>query len=209
MKRKMNDAFLQHFEEQSLNSDQIAELDRLINGGDVVDQSNASGIVRVRQYFAAALIAMLLISVGWYQWFESPGLSMPEKIAAEVAKNHLKRRPLEVSTQSMMDIQQYFTELDFMPTRSSWFPLGDQQLLGARYCSIQGVTAAQLRYSGAQDETVTLYEAPYDADIFKSLPNVDAGELPLQVFSKGLQVKIWVEKDVLMVSAAAQPLVAE
>ncbi|MFT4799487.1 MAG: hypothetical protein ACI9B8_002041 [Sulfitobacter sp.] len=73
---------------------------------------------------------------------------VPQLIAAEVAKNHINMKPLEVQTGKLNELKDYFTELDFSPVQSSHFSAG--QLIGARYCSVQGVTAAQLRYDPNQ-----------------------------------------------------------
>ena len=43
------------------------------------------------------------------------------QIADEVALNHLRKRPLEIQTQQMAQLQNYFSELDFLPTGSSTF----------------------------------------------------------------------------------------
>ncbi len=124
-----------------------------------------------------------------------------EAISQEVAKNHIKMKPLEVRSSKLSEVQRYFTMLDFSPIEST-LRFADQAhaLLGARYCSIRGVTAAQLRYQAGSGLS-TLYEVPYDAALFGDLPNIDRGDEPIQSYSKGVSVKIWVEKGLLLVSA--------
>ncbi|MBA56871.1 MAG: hypothetical protein CMK89_20670 [Pseudomonadales bacterium] len=202
MKLSLKDAFQAHYEAEQLNVDQLAELNRLMGmaKADPFTGNNKRLSRRALLTSVAMVMLLVLFGGGLHQSLDGVFYSMPERIAAEVAKNHLKMRPLELKTESMVAVQHYFTALDFMPTESALFG-GDRELLGGRYCSIQGITAAQLRYQNSDQELVTLYETQYDPKTFKDLPDIDKGEMPLLMYSRGLQVKIWVEKDVLMVEA--------
>lgn len=123
-------------------------------------------------------------------------LTMPQQIAEEVVNNHLNLKPLEVKTGSINAVRGYFTKLDFMPVESSLQALNDLQLIGGRYCSLQGITAAQLRMR--QGESLqTLYETEYLPDVFGDIPSLEKGEAPLVVYAKGIKVKVWVEKGLL------------
>lgn len=134
-----------------------------------------------------------------------------DQIALEVVKNHLKLKPLDVQSASIEGLRRYFTQLDFSPVNSHWLSetqtLAQARLLGGRYCSIKGVTAAQLRYQNipASAESVdgnslaTLYQAAYEPQIHGSIPDIDKGETPVKVTVKGLEVSLWLEKDLLLV----------
>ena len=123
---------------------------------------------------------------------------MTERIALEVARNHIKLKPLDVETDSMEGIRHYFTDLEFVPAESSLLAGADLELVGGRYCSIQSVPAAQLRitvpYSNRQQ---TLYQTEYQKDIFGPLPVLERGHAPVTVNVKGITVRIWVEKGLL------------
>lgn len=125
------------------------------------------------------------------------------EIAAEVVKNHLKQKPLEVKTSSMVEVQGFFNKLDFLPQSSTIlakrFLIEDGAMLGGRYCSIKGVTAAQLRYKDASAKINTLYEVGYNPLLFGVLPDVAAGEIPREIVIKGLRVSLWHEQGILMV----------
>ncbi|MGS0695170.1 hypothetical protein [Shewanella sp. 0m-4] len=125
--------------------------------------------------------------------------SMSWKIADEVAKNHIKMKPLEVQTKQLSTLRQYFTELDFAIVNSSRIG-ANGQMLGGRYCSVQGLTAAQIRFSD-QGQAITLYEVQYDRALYGELPNIEAGDLPIELVARGVAVSIWVEKGLLMASA--------
>ena len=196
-----------HIESEQLDASQMQALMSIqyavLGANDTVNGERT--IDNRRRVWLGALAACLIVTLGFL--FIGPSGIPGEKntsrdIAMEVVKNHLKLKPLDVKASSMREIQGYFTQLDFLPMSSSVasnkFSLPSNQLLGGRYCSIQGVTAAQLRYQQKHGLS-TLYEVAYDADTFGTLPNMDNDEQPLDLLIKGLSVSIWVEKGLLMV----------
>ena len=124
-------------------------------------------------------------------------------IAHEVVANHLKLKPLDVKTQSIDTIHQFFTQLDFSPVSSQIltpaFALTENAMLGGRYCSIKGQTAAQLRYQQPNQKISTLYQVAYDPELFGPIPSLESGDRPHELFLKGLKVSMWSEKDLLLV----------
>jgi hypothetical protein len=127
-----------------------------------------------------------------------PNADMAGRIAEEVAANHLHLKPLEIETGSISDIRDYFTQLDFRPVESEMMILDALELVGGRYCSVQGVTATQLRLRDAEESTSrTLYQVPYEPDRFGPLPQIEAGQYPLMLTARGLDVAVWVEKGIL------------
>jgi cell division protein FtsB len=153
--------------------------------------------------------AVLLIAALWI--FAQHGIvtqrQILESIAAEVVENHVKLKPLDTQSASITELQQFFTHLDFQPLQSHFFEmdlaLAKSQLVGGRYCSIKGVTAAQLRFEAPEAQMQTVYQVPYDAERFGSIPNIEKGEAPRTLQTNGLQVSMWVEKGLLVV--AVQP----
>jgi len=157
--------------------------------------------VRQFPYWLTAAAACFVLVVGLFVWNAS-NEQYAREIALEVVENHLKLKPMDVETQSMTEIQRFFTQLDFSPAQSSLlenqFALPEQLMIGGRYCSVKGVTAAQLRYRGTDDELRTFYEVGYDEDKFGRMPDIDKGEAPQEIIVKGLKVTMWVEKGLLM-----------
>lgn len=149
---------------------------------------------------AAAVVLLATLFFFWNN--KTPDYSY--EIAQEAVKNHLKYMPLDVQTASIDEAKRYFTRLDFAPIRSS-LALSNlsagSDLLGGRYCSIKGETAAQLRYqseTGPNNPVSTIFQVPYDKTLHGELPiGTDADPKVLQI--KGLNVSLWVEKDLLMV----------
>ncbi len=147
------------------------------------------------------LVLAVLLVLGSWQWHSRKAPDPRLAIATEVANNHLKLKPLDVTARSMAEIQQFFTLLDFAPINSAVlqrrFAINEQQLLGGRYCSIQGITAAQLRYRLGDQPLHTLYAVGYDADKHGDIANTDLGQAPEHIPTHGLTVHLWREKNLL------------
>ena len=158
------------------------------------DLSNAK--VRLRSYIAlvASLILIVTMSLNFYP--QEPAMSW--KIADEVAMNHINMKPLEIDAQRIEPLREYFTELNFSIVKSNLFSKQNYQMLGGRYCSIQGVIAAQIRYQTDIGNKVTLYEVGYDAERYGELPKAESSEQALEIYVRGVRVAIWVEKGLLM-----------
>jgi len=100
-----------------------------------------------------------------------------------------------------------FICLDFLPIQSSLLPAQlsglNSILLGGRYCSIKGETAAQLRYQSSANANLTqsastLFQVPFELDMHGEIPNIAEGK-PELLQVKGLDVSLWVERGLLMV----------
>jgi len=147
----------------------------------------------------ASVLVMVMLTA--FLWQDNDRTQL-QNIAFEVAGNHIKQRPMELHAQSMDQVKIFFKELDFSPTNSdhllSQFALAESNLVGARYCSIKGVTAAQLRYQESENSHSTLYEVGYDSDLYGYIPDISQGESPQTLMVKGVKVTIWLEKGLLM-----------
>jgi hypothetical protein len=198
MTRPLKQAVRQHFEQRTLSTDQLERLEALM----AVDASLPAGRPAITKsligWSTAAAIAGLLAAIVLL----SPGpvneIPMTDRIAMEVARNHIKLKPLDVETDNMDGIRHYFTDLEFAPVKSQLLASSNLELLGGRYCSIQSVPAAQLRVLATDQRSLkTLYQSEYRKDVFGPLPVLENGDVPVVVSVKGLTVRIWVEKGLL------------
>ncbi len=184
----------EHINGKSLSDDQLDQLMSL--QGIKKDATSTRSSVRYR--WAASMVFVVTVLLTALYFNLSPNLSLDARIGAEVAKNHIKLKPLEVQSSDLAVVRKYFTELDFTPIESALIKPLDKTLLGGRYCSIQGVTAAQLRLKDNKTGQIqSLYETIYTPDVFKNLPKLEEGKAPITVYSGGLEVDIWVEKGIL------------
>lgn len=194
MKPDLKRSVIEHLEARQLDEAQLRELEGLQTGGHSCLRTRRRPIQFVVAASLLVLLAMVLLQpappeVAW-------------KIADEVALNHLKQRPLEAEGASVAALQAYFDELDFRLVQTSFDTSSGDRMLGGRYCSIQGVTAAQLRLHDDAGRVKTLYQVPYEASRFGLLPDIQAGESPMKTQVRGLTVEMWVEKGLLFARAS-------
>lgn len=189
------------------NSDKVDSQSELGSSSFSKDDSTVRDPIRSRSRLLdsrvkwAGFAASLLLFIGVI--LSQASSNLPLAIANEVAMNHIKMKPLEVKSQNLPALRSYFTELDFSVSGSKEFRLPQSRLLGGRYCSILGVSAAQIRYRGSDsDNKVTLYQVGYDKELYGELPNVEKGDVPKVMFVKGVKVRLWVEKGLLMAEAS-------
>jgi hypothetical protein len=63
---------------------------------------------------------------------------------------------------------------------------------------LQGITAAQLRVRKPGSDIIqTLYQTEYRKDVFDTMPVLEQGHEPVDIYVKGIKVTIWVEKGLL------------
>ena len=180
-------------ESYSLSDEQLQKLESL------VVQATPDHVRRISVFplaIAAAAVAFLLAFLLTPLLVEQSDVR--ERIAMEVANNHIKLKPLDIETSSIEGIRDYFKKLDFIPVDSKLVNQAGLELIGGRYCSLQGITAAQLRLRKPDTGSVqTLYQTEYRKDVFKNIPILGEGNEPVDIYVKGIKVKIWVEKGLL------------
>jgi len=193
MSKSLKQSIVDKLESYSLSDEQLHELESL------ADQAVPETVRRISIFpfaIAGAVAAFFLIFLLAPLIIESDDVR--ERIAMEVAKNHIKLKPLEVETSTIKGIRDYFKKLDFVPVSSTLVSQSGLELIGGRYCSLQGITAAQLRVrKPGESDVQTLYQTEYTEDVFKNMPVMEEGEDPVEIFVKGIKVKIWVEKGLL------------
>ncbi len=206
MQQRLKQSMTDKFEEIELDVDQFKKLEQQIAAATPQSDSPRRAFVwsvwSVWSIVSAALVLAigLLLANPFHRHNDSNELL--EAIALEVANNHLKLKPLEVESQNLRDVLSYFDRLDFQLLESAGIAgkAGDR-LLGGRYCSIQGIDAAQLRVLSADGELSTWYEATLPPGKLKQIPDLDSGAEPAQIAAKGLRVRIWREHGVVFAHA--------
>ncbi len=197
MKQPLKNSVQQHLNDKTLSSKQFRKLQAL------QEKHDKQTIKPFLSWHKMATVASALVMVVGLSFYLVNSTNFSPKsielrIAEEVAENHLKLKPLEISFDSMQGISSYFKQLDFSPVSPILFTRSEQTLLGGRYCSIQGVTALQLRLMNNKTNKVqSLYETQYDRQIFNDFPTSAKGSKPLTIYVKGMKVDMWVEKDIL------------
>lgn len=191
MSRPLKDSVIDHLKQHSLTEKQLQALEQLQASK---PPKQPQSISRTAYAFAFAMILVLSVLIG------HQSTNITQDIAKEVANNHLKMKPLDITSDNLDEVRTFFTLLDFLPAESSLYSQ-ENTILGGRYCSIKGISAAQLRFENQQGKLETLYQVPYHPEDFQGLPRLEEGGAPIRVYERGLEVSIWVEKGLLMVSA--------
>ncbi|MFK5856678.1 MAG: hypothetical protein QM503_11140 [Bacteroidota bacterium] len=195
MKHLLKQSVRDHIESNSLTENQLKNLQLLSTQEKPRKYArNLIYPISIVAAFIAFVLAFLLTPLMVEQG------DVRELVAIEVVTNHLKLKPLEIKTNSIHDIRNYFTKLDFLPMKSQLVSNEGLKLIGGRYCSLQGISAAQLRVRKSESSPIqTLYQTEYRKDIFKNIPDLEQGDVPVSIYVKGIKVKIWTEKGLLFV----------
>ena len=194
MKQSLKVSVIHNLNKKSLSSRQLQQLQTL-----QVKQSKKTYFSHFKlATVASALLLSFVLSFYFTQTIDFSTQSIEQRIAEEVAGNHLKLKPLEIESNTLQGLSDYFKQLNFSPVNPGLVTLSKQNLLGGRYCSIQGVTALQLRMMNSKTNKVqSLYETEYDKQVFKDFPKLEAGGIPVTIYVKDMKVDMWVEKDIL------------
>lgn len=194
-------------EHQSRHQLRPRQMDRLLAMQEAEGTKTPRRRIPSRSLLSAVASVVLAFSLGWFAvWYgQPPTESITELVADEVARNHLKLKPMEIKNGELARLRTYFDQLDFRPVESKLLATSDTHLLGGRYCSLQGRIAAQLRFTTPDGEMGTLYQARYDPVIFGLLPRQSQGETPIRVEARGLTVTIWVEQGVVFAMTREEP----
>lgn len=203
MSSSLKQSTVEKFEEVNLSDGQLAALRELIeNVGTIEVAEPKRNWSRRYLAIAAAAIVILLLPLANQIQRSYRAETLITAIAMEVAENHLKLKPLEIQSSDLREVLGYFDGLEFNLVESSSIAAnpGDQ-LLGGRYCSIQGVDAAQLRVRSKSGQLSTWYEATLPASSLNLIPNIDHGDSPETRYLKGLLVRVWQENGVLFSEA--------
>lgn len=174
-----------HYGDQSLSGPQQERLTRLLRRN--------QGPGRRGFLFAAAAIVILAVGavlVLTHRSAEERSHELALAVAKEIARNHTKHPEVDLESTGYGGLREGLTRLDFTLLESRDPALAGLRLTGARYCSLQGHVAAQLRLEDAEGRRLTLYQAR-DAETFRALvrETVRVG---------GLEVDVWRESGVIL-----------
>lgn len=183
-------------EADSLSENQLQKLNALQAAGRKQPQ-----LFQRRRFLlggSAAIAASVLFFAGRNMY--SGNTSLQESIVRDVLTNHIHIRELDIETSSISEVASYFNRLAFAPFLSSQINKDSFELLGGRYCTLQGELASQLYLKNkASGELATYYLARYDRQHFGDIPDVSSGDTPKVVHERGYQMTIWRETNVVNV----------
>lgn len=195
------EALKEHYGSKELSESQIDKLNRLQQEQTdlILEKKKKPNIFELSSLFktkrsaaiaASVLIALMLLPLQRlfvnYQHSNTVDL-----IVAEVAYNHNKRMKMEIYSTGLPEINTYLEKLDFNLINSGVVSSKLYSIVGARYCSIQGQLAAQLKIKDKETgEMFTFYQS--------KRPDGFTLEKLYEKRSTGALVKVWLEGDLLL-----------
>lgn len=174
--RKMDDldsAIKSHYESLELRDSKLEALYAMAEhapGEPTRDPSNGDKSKRPwfhRRSFAIA--ATLLILAASSVQFMRPSLindaELSQLVSQEIALNHNKGLAPEFTSIDYDTLSTLMDKLDFSPIQPSQANIADLRLIGARYCSIHGQLAVQIKLVDEKGELLTLYQTQLNPEL--------------------------------------------
>ncbi|MEO1236778.1 MAG: hypothetical protein AAFX76_08330 [Planctomycetota bacterium] len=188
-----------HYTAQRLGSERM----RAILDGVAAEIPAASGRRGQRawsRWAAAAAVGLAGLLAGAAWWAsgpapppESPPESTPEwatLVAREIALNHNKALGPDYAAAGFDELASMRVKLGFTPFEPAGWEERGLRLVGARYCSVQGCMATQMRVVDGDGEAWTLYQVRPDERLARLNDSVVAVD--------GVEVELWREAGLVM-----------
>jgi hypothetical protein len=194
MNDRLDDRITEFYQAQSLSPERLNAL-RLLAERHAADRKKQARFRRLpsfRQTVALGFAtAVLFLTIGLaVQWkdrrFSARGL--PQAVASEIAMNHRKQLALEFSASDYGDLRHQMDKLDFQLVAPADAEAAHLHLLGARYCSVQGRLAAQIRLRDDAGHVHTLYETESSEKLRAAVSS--------HLSADGVRVRTWTDKGI-------------
>jgi anti-sigma factor RsiW len=124
-----------------------------------------------------------------------------QRLADEIAINHLRVAPLDVASGDLARLREVFASLGFSLLDAAEVEGVPGKLAGGRFCSVASVPAAMLRYQ-TEAGVITVYQARHDARRHYGTADMDAGEPGNVRYSGGVKVCLCKSHGVLLAVAS-------
>ena len=188
MERRFKAHIKDHFANVHLSNEQLCRLERL-----QTDSCTPSASTRfMRSPMTRAALLLLMVGVAWFGIQQYRYTAAVDRLVAEIAYNHNKQMGMEIESNAIETVKAFLTKLDFPLIATDRLPGDEWQLLGGRYCSLQGKLAAQLKLR--QVET---------GDIYTLFQTARPAGMPVsstirQTYVNGIEVRLWSERGLLV-----------
>ncbi len=169
-----------HYQQNQLSDSQIAAL-----------QAISSSTLRSKRYriYGAVAACSLFAFIGFIYQPSHPEVAT---ISKDIAYNHNSQLQMEVLSPELQTVQGRLNRLGFQLVSSSKLEKGKWQLIGGRYCNINGKIAAQMKIRNSESKAIyTFYQAKVPNEFINQLNDKETA-------IDGVNVKLWREKGLLM-----------
>jgi hypothetical protein len=135
------------------------------------------------------LMVLIIFAVVW--GFRIMRLTdFTDAVAREMAAGHRSQDALPYRAPAFSDLAALMPRLSFHPVFPKGVGTQAQEVFGARYCSILGRSAVQIRMKNTEGVFSSLFQTP----VVPSDPRFDAYEL----IGEGVRVRLWQQDGLLM-----------
>ena len=175
---RVKDNLKKYYESKSLPEEKI----ELLTGSDKDQMSpmNEYGLI----WKSAVAVIVIIGFIFAYQQFTL--MNLEGRVFKEIAMNHKKELNIEFPTDSLTELKANLDKLDFDLLKAQEFLSGSYELIGGRYCSIQGNLAAQLSIKNKENNNI---ETLYVTGATGELQNLKATKFNYQ----GTHITVWNE----------------
>ena len=153
-----------YYMQQTLSPEVLARLEAMTEQANEAEHVTPPAVAKTSLWrsgkylaLAASLIFSLIIGIQFGGLYQEKPADLLSRVAQEVALNHNKQLSSDYISDSYTHLALVMDKLDFNLIAPTALQDAGYQLLGARYCSIQGNIAAQLKLRNQQGEMMTLY----------------------------------------------------
>lgn len=171
--KKIDEHVKSHYQSQLFDE---KKLNKLLEMGEV-PKADASfrQLVVVKSHFSwvASFVFIAVVFWGYFNFEQNQALknNLTQLISQEIALNHNKQLKLDFEAKNYESLNQAMAKLDFTISKSQHANLAELEIVGARYCSIQGKIATQIRLKNKDGKYFTLYQTKL-TELLKKNPAV-------------------------------------
>lgn len=145
----IDNSIIDFYKDESLSDEQVSSI--LLAGTRAHRKRRRLSLGLVAAVLLLALLPIFMLQNSGVEEFRSAAIE-------EVAYNHLKQEQPKIYTTSYEMISESLEKLSFQLKRPSF--LNGHTLVGGKYCSVQGVKAAQLKVHDSDGTSGTIYVVP-------------------------------------------------
>jgi len=193
-----------YYQAQTLSDDKMQQLMDMANRPAEQDSTNNTSwfsVLLTQQKMALVASFMVIVVSYWgFVHFEQNRIfkdNFTQIVAQEIALNHRKQLNLDFNEIDYTNLNSLMHKLDFQVIKSNHVNLSGLEVLGARYCSIQGNIAAQIRLRDENGKVFTLYQTKLTemlknnpGNIIQSIDQVDVKQWQENNLFFGLAVSL-------------------
>lgn len=180
--QRLNEHVKDHYTRETLRPEKLAQL---LAQADTAQLQNNRWVALRKSWMITAVAALIAAVVPLTLWQVASSEDWSMRAAREIALNHKKQLAIEFLATDYASLRTQMSKLDFVLTAPSRMPVAGLAVVGARYCSIQGHLAAQVRLQDRDGHSYTLYQ--------RSLHGVPILAAEQQHMIDGVQIREWQE----------------